>query len=289
MTPRTIRIALAQIAPRLGDLGHNLGLHEARIAEAIEAGAELVVFPELSLTGYFLKDMVPSVAVGHDAEPLQRFAELSRRIGIVVGLVYESREHRFYNASVYFEEGAVRYVHRKVYLPTYGLFDEQRYFARGARLRAFPTRFGRTAMLVCEDLWHLSTAYIVTQDGATLLIVPSSSPGRGLGPGEGLGSQRRWEALTRAAAVNFSAALVYCNRVGYEDGINFWGGSEVVLPTGETAFKAPILDEGLFVGDIDLGAVRRTRMVTPILRDENLNLTVEELIRIERERFADPM
>lgn len=289
MIPPKIRIALAQIAPRLGDIDHNVRVHEERIAEATEAGADLIVFPELSLTGYFLKDMVPSVALGRDAEPLRRFAELSRRIGIVLGFVYESREHRFYNACAYFEGGAIRHVHRKVYLPTYGLFDEQRYFARGARLRAFPTRFGRAALLLCEDLWHLSTAYIVTQDGAGLLIVPSSSPGRGLGPGEGLGSQRRWEALTRAAAVNFQAAVVYCNRVGCEDGISFWGGSEVVLPTGDTALKAPILDHGLFAGEIDLGAVRRTRMVSPVLRDENLHLTVEELIRIERERFADPV
>ncbi len=283
----TLRVALAQIAPRLGDLEANIELHERKIAEARAEGASLVVFPELSLTGYLLKDMVPAVALPHGAEELDRFAELSRDIGIVLGLVYESRDHRFYNAAAWFENGRLLHIHRKVYLPTYGLFDEQRYFARGARLRAFETGAGpRTAILICEDLWHLSTAYIVTQDGASLLLVPSSSPGRGLGPANKLASQNRWEKLNRSCATNFSTAVIYCNRVGYEDGLNFWGGSEVVLPTGETAMKAPLFEECLLVGDVPLNSVRRARMMSPVLRDENLNLTIAELQRIERERFA---
>ncbi|HEX9079266.1 MAG TPA: nitrilase-related carbon-nitrogen hydrolase, partial [Desulfuromonadaceae bacterium] len=161
---------LAQIKPKLGCVADNLALIEERIEAARQAKADLVIFPELALTGYFLKDLVPEVARRLDSPEIIRLRELSRGIAIAVGFVEVTDDYRFYNSALYLEDGEIRHLHRKVYLPTYGLFDEQRYLARGERFRAFDTRFGRMGMLICEDMWHLSASYILAMDGAATLL-----------------------------------------------------------------------------------------------------------------------
>ena len=158
------KIGIAQISPRLGDVTANLALYEQAIARAKNEHVELLIFPELSLTGYHLRDMVATVALRQDAPEFTRLRELSTSVACLAGLVEESPDFCFYNAAVYLSGGDVRHVHRKVYLPTYGMFDEQRYFARGDSVRAFDTPHGRAAALVCEDLWHPSTAYIAALD-----------------------------------------------------------------------------------------------------------------------------
>jgi len=277
-------VALAQIKPKLGCLDDNLALIEAAIEKGIAGGAQLVVFPELALTGYFLKDLVPEVAIRLDAPQIARLKILSRRISIAVGLVEVSADYRFFNTALYLEEGEIRHLHRKVYLPTYGLFDEQRYLARGERFRAFDTRFGRVGMLICEDMWHLSAPYILAMDGATTLICLSSSPGRGISEAEGLGSAAAWQRLTSTTAMFLNCRVFYCNRVGYEDGINFWGGSEAIAPSGEVSARGMLLEEDFVLARVDEGALRRERIFSPMMRDENLAVTVKELKRIDRER-----
>jgi predicted amidohydrolase len=153
----SIRIAIAQINPKLGDLDANMGLYEENIRQAVKDSADLLLFPELSLTGYYLRDTVPSVALTMNSAEMKALKKLSRELPFVAGLVEESADHRFFNAAVYFEKGEIRHTHRKVYLPTYGMFDEQRYFAAGDRIRVFDSKFGRLALLICEDLWHPST------------------------------------------------------------------------------------------------------------------------------------
>jgi predicted amidohydrolase len=277
-------VALAQIKPKLGCLDDNMALIEAAIEKGIAQGAHLIVFPELALTGYFLKDLVPDVAIGLDAPQIERLKLLSRRISIAIGLVEASADYRFFNTALYLEEGEIRHVHRKVYLPTYGLFDEQRYLARGERFRAFDTRFGRVGMLICEDMWHLSAPYILAMDGATTLICLSSSPGRGISGAEGLGSADAWQKLTSTTAMFLNCRVFYCNRVGYEDGINFWGGSQVIAPSGEVTARGLLLDEDFVLAKVEEGALRRERIFSPMMRDENLAVTVKELKRIDRER-----
>lgn len=274
---------LAQIKPKLGCVADNLALIEERIEEAKKAGAGLIVFPELALTGYFLKDLVPEVARPLDSPEIRRLVELSRDISIAVGFVEESADYRFFNSALYLEDGAIRHLHRKVYLPTYGLFDEQRYLARGERLRAFDTRFGRMGMLICEDMWHLSASYILAMDGATTLICLSSSPSRGI-EGDTLGSANAWQRVTATTAMFLNCRVLYCNRVGYEDGVNFWGGSEYVAPSGESMMRGNLLAEDTVNAKVDEGALRRERIFSPMLRDENLAVTMRELGRIERER-----
>jgi len=277
-------IALAQINPALGDLERNLALHEKTAEEAIGRGASLLVFPELSLTGYFLKDLVSSVAFPMTSPILGRLRDLSRRIDLVVGLVEESPEHLFYNAAIYLSMGEIQHVHRKVYLPTYGIFDEQRYFAEGGRIRTFRARVGRSAILICEDMWHPSTAYVASLDGMEILISPSASPGRGgLEEGKFFANARAWETINRAYAQLFTCYVIYANRVGYEDGACFWGGSEAIAPSGEPVAKAEYLSEEILVVEIDPAEVRRARTVNPLLRDERLDVTLRELERVRRE------
>ena len=277
-------IALAQINPALGDLERNLALHEKTAEEAIGRGARLLVFPELSLTGYFLKDIVSSVALPLASPILGRLRDLSRRIDLVVGLVEETAEHLFYNAALYFSMGEIVHVHRKVYLPTYGIFDEQRYLAEGGRVRTFRSGIGRSAILICEDMWHPSTAFVASLDGMDILICPSSSPGRGdLEDGKTFANARAWETINRAYAQLFTCYVLYANRVGYEDGACFWGGSEVIAPSGEPIAKAEYVSETILVADIDHAEIRRARTANPLLRDERVDVTLRELERIRRE------
>jgi len=275
------RVAIAQITPRLGDLQSNLALYEEKIRLGVKQGAELVLFPELSLTGYFLRDMVPSVALKLSAPEIESLKKLSREVALVAGLVEESADHRFYNAAIYFERGEIRHVHRKVYLPTYGMFDEQRYFARGDRLRAFDSRFGRMALLICEDLWHPSTVYLAALDGALAVLCPSTSPLRGITEGQPQDDNARyWELINRAYAETFSLFVIYGNRVGFEDGVGFWGGSEIVDPFGRSVAKAKYYEEDFLVAEVGLESVRRKRTMAPLLRDEDIDLTINELMRI---------
>ena len=277
-------IALAQINPALGDLERNLALHEKTAEEAIGRGARLLIFPELSLTGYFLKDIVSSVALPLTSPFLGRLRDLSRRIDLVVGFVEETPEHLFYNAALYLSMGEILHVHRKVYLPTYGIFDEQRYLAAGGRIRTFRATIGRCALLICEDMWHPSTAFVASLDGMDILICPSASPGRGgLEEGKTFANARAWETINRAYAQLFTCYVLYANRVGYEDGACFWGGSEVIAPSGDTVAKAEYVSEAILVADIDHAEVRRARTANPLLRDERVDVTLRELERIKRE------
>ena len=277
-------IALAQVKPKLGCVADNLDVIEAAIERGSREGAGLIVFPELAVTGYLLKDLVPEVSLSLDSPEMTRLIRLSRTISIAVGFVEASSDYRFFNSAVYLENGEIRHLHRKVYLPTYGMFDEQRYLARGEQFRAFNTRFGRIGMLICEDMWHMSASYILAMDGAASLLCLSSSPGRGITDGDSLGSTIAWQKLTSTTAMFLNCRVLYCNRVGYEDGVNFWGGSESVLPSGAVSVRGKILEEDFVLAEIEEGALRRERIFSPMLRDENLSITLKELRRIEKER-----
>ena len=282
-----MKVALAQIAPKLGDLQANLQEHSKYIKQAKAAGANLLVFPELSLTGYFLEELAYHVSLRADAPELVQLAKDAGDMALVVGFVEETPGYHYYISGVFMEGGAIRHLHRKVYLPTYGMFTDQRYFAEGDRVRAFDASFGRAGLLICEDIWHNSTVSILAADRANYLISINSSPGRGVVTGDRtLGSSDAVEMLNRMYAQFFTSFVIFCNRVGYEDGINFWGGSEVIGPDGECLGKAPYFEESLTCVDLDPSALRRVRINLPLLRDEKLELTVREYQRILAERFG---
>jgi predicted amidohydrolase len=282
-----LRIALAQVAPRLGALEENLARHAELIREATAGGAGLVVFPELGLTGYLLQDLAGEVAMRLDDQRLAALAAETAGSSAVVSFVEESGDHRLFIAAALLEDGRVRHVHRKVHLPTYGLFDERRFFAAGDAIRAVPSRLGvGIGLAVCEDFWHLGTAQLLALDGAQVLVNVSSSPGCDLAAthAEGLGTAASWRSLLRAYAQLTTSVVVFCNRVGVDESISFWGGSEVIGPAGETIARAPLYDEALVYADVPLADVRRERIALPLLRDERPELLVRELERIVAER-----
>ncbi|SKA20834.1 Predicted amidohydrolase [Trichlorobacter thiogenes] len=276
-------VALLQIKPKLGRVADNLALIQEQVEQAIAQKADLAVLPELALTGYFLKDLVPEVALTLDSSEIAALKELSKRISIAVGFVEVTADFQFYNSAAWFEDGELKHLHRKVYLPTYGLFDEQRYLGRGDRFRAFDTKFGRIGLLVCEDMWHLSAPYLLAMDGATTLVCLSSSPGRGVDD-QTLGTATAWRNLTTSTARFLTCRVIYVNRVGYEDGVGFWGGSHVVAPSGEIVAAAPEFDPATLLVSLTDAELRRERISSPLVRDENLCITLRELSRIDQER-----
>lgn len=288
-------VVCAQIAPRLGDLTANLVTHHAILTDAAAGGAHLVVFPELSLCGYFLRDLVPDVALHLDSPQLTALAAACTEVDAVVGCVIETDDHRFLNAALLLSGGRVAAVHAKVHLPTYGLFDESRYLAAGETVRAVDlpvpsahvSRPWRAGILICEDIWHLGAVALMARQGIEVLVVPSASPGRGVREGE-LGTARSYDAMTRTFAQLTTAYVVYCNRAGYEEGVNFWGGSRVVGPDGEPLSEPAGAEEALVWHGLDRGAVRRARIATPLLRDARHDVVDRESRRLRHHESDAP-
>jgi predicted amidohydrolase len=284
-----LRIALAQIAPRLGALEANLERHHELIDEARARGADLAVFPELGLTGYLLQDLNAEVAIRRDDPRLLELARAADGMSVVVSFVEESSDHKLFIAAALLEAGAVRHVHRKVFLPTYGLFDERRFFAPGSTIRAASSeRLGlRLGISVCEDFWHLATPQLLALDGAQLLINVSSSPGRDVAAVNetGLGTAESWRSLNRTFAQLTTSYVIFVNRVGVDESITFWGGSEVVAPDGSSVFRAPTHDAGLYLASIDPAELRRERIASPLLRDERPEVVIRQLDQILAERL----
>jgi predicted amidohydrolase len=253
---------------------------------AIGAGAQLVVFPELSLTRYSVKDMNWDLALNlaKDTSVLHPLIEKSKDISIIAGGIEEDESYAIYNSALLFEDGSIRTAHRKTYPPTYGMFEEMRYFSAGRSVRAIDTKQGRLGVVVCEDLWHPSLPYILAQDGAQIVIALVASPTRVGGKEQQLQMSVVNSENHRAYARMLSIYVAFCNRVGYEDGINFWGGSSVVGPDGTAIEAAKLFDEDLIIADVDENEVRRARRFSRHSLDEDVRLVIQELERIRSER-----
>ncbi len=278
---KPVRLALCQTAPRLGDVKRNLAqvLHWAERARA--SGAGLAVFPELALSGYFLKDLVADCALKEGSPALRSLEKASKGLDLLVGGVFEDDRHRFFNALFFLSRGRLAGIYRKIYLPTYGMFDEGRYFAAGSEVPVFRGPAGAFGCLLCEDAWHAVLPLTAALSGATLLVVSSSSPARSplvaaRGAREDMRERlditRTWQRVTRTWAQTLGLAVAYCNRVGFEEGVGFWGGSELVSPQGEALAQAPLMTEHLLVAEWKPALARRSRVATPLLRDEKVDL-----------------
>ena len=276
------RVALAQINTVLGDVSANLEKHIQLSETAKSEHADLIIFPELSLTGYVLKDLALTVAMDPLTHPhFSRLKQASRRIDLMAGFVEIDRRGRFYIAAAYLSKGEIVHIHRKVYLPTYSIFDEKRFFTPGNRVRAFETRFGRAGMLICEDFWHISTPYLLWLDGADLFFCNAASPGHGMNSSDRLDSERQVETILSTYAGLFTSFFAYTNRTGYEDGLNFPGGAMALDPGGNCLVRAG-MDEGLTIASFDTEELNRRRFRLPLLRDERPELVLSELNRILR-------
>ncbi|MER3553521.1 MAG: beta-ureidopropionase [Meiothermus sp.] len=285
-----IRHAVLQLKPQKGHVEANL----ARIGEALRdlrrsggRAPEVVVLPEAFLSAYFLQGGVREVALTQ-GELVERTSALfdgldwPGMLDLVVGF-YERDGGTYYNAAAYLELGGrgLLNVHRKVFLPTYGVFDEERYISRGSRVEAFDTRFGRVATLICEDFWHSATGMIAALDGAEIIYVPSASPARGFA-GTEPSNVARWKSLAQATAAEHGLYVVLSSLVGLEAGKGLAGGSVIAGPEGNILGQAPVFEEAVLLGDIDLARIPPIRYDNPLLADleSGLPLLMPDLGRV---------
>ena len=283
-----LTLGLAQFYPQLGNVSVNLDRHSEWLEQAASDSIDLLLFPELSLCGYQLQDLVAEVAINMDdlEDQFRPLLDSTQNTGVdaLVGFVLSDQRHRFYPAAAYCSAGQCIHVHRKLYLATYSMFDESRFFAAGDQIRAFDTRFGRFGTLICEDFWHASPPYALWLDGADIILLQSASPSRGISDNPQFANARWVERVAQAYASLFTCYVAHVNRVGYEDGKHFGGGSFVVDPEGNLIARAGDSVEELLKVTINLDQIQRTRARLPLLRDEKPNLLLRELKRILRDR-----
>ncbi|WP_300621385.1 nitrilase-related carbon-nitrogen hydrolase [uncultured Fusobacterium sp.] len=275
-----MKVYIGQIKPTLGNIEKNLNMMLEVIDRAITEKNDIVIFPELSLTGYSLEDIVFDVAI---KEVPSILLEKSKEISIIFGAVELGEEEYPYNTAYYLEDGKVVHRHRKVYLPDYGMFYEGRYFMAGDKVRAFDTKFGRVGMLVCEDMWHQSAQYILAQDGARYIFVPFNSPVIVEKSKEEM--SENWKNICKANSLLNGTYTVAVNRVGVEDGIAFFGNSFVVNPEGKIVGEGKYIYEDEFSCALEDIEIRKARFKAPMFKTENLNLTKKEIERIEIKKF----
>ncbi|WP_214370587.1 nitrilase-related carbon-nitrogen hydrolase [Pseudonocardia sp. H11422] len=278
-----MRIALAQVDAVLGDVDANVERAERAIAEAVAEGADIVVFPELSLTGFSVGELEDDVSIALDDERLGALAARTPG-GLLVGFP-EAQTHGLhtYNSAAYFEGGELVHVHRKLYLPNYSIFEERKHFRPGLTSRAFPVCGGkhRAATLICNDAWQPQLGFLSAQDGALILLVPAASA-QSMFP-EHYGSREYWRGITTFYGRMYQLYVVFVNRVGTEGRLRFWGGSHVVGPWGEVIAEAKEFEEQLLMVDIDVAEVRRRRRSIPLVREARLGLLRREIDRLLEE------
>ena len=276
-----MRVALAQVDSILGDTEENLRRSKEVVAEAKDRGADLTVCPELSLSGYALGELGDDVAIEAHSKPIISLAEAAGEMAVVVGFCEEGRGFHTYNSAAYLEGGSIRHLHRKLYLPNYRIYEERKHYNPGQSMRAFDTRFGRMAMLICNDAWQTFLPFIAVQDGAQVLIIPADS---GSYPyPQLLDTKSYWRGITRFYARMLESYVIFVNRVGQQDNLVFWGYSHVVDPWGTVVAEGPLHEEALITADIDLGNVRRRRREVPLVKEARLALLARELNRLAEE------
>jgi NAD+ synthase (glutamine-hydrolysing) len=294
-----LRLAIVQFKPGKGNYAENLGRLGAILADLGRRPEppQLVVLPETALTGYFVEGGARELAVTAGAL-FDDLTDLHRKSGappldVALGF-YEEWRRRLYNSALYASLGGpdagIRHVHRKVFLPSYGVFDEERFVEAGHDVHAFDTRWGRVALLICEDAWHSLTPTLAALGGAELVVILSASPARGVAPQEVTvrhpANVARWERIARDVAEEHGVWTVVSHLVGFEGGKGFAGGSLIATPRGELAVRGPLWEEALIEARLDFAEVARARADLPLLAD--LEAKLPHLLR-SLERPARPV
>ncbi|MGH3095107.1 MAG: nitrilase-related carbon-nitrogen hydrolase [Streptosporangiales bacterium] len=276
-----MRIVMAQSAPVLGDIDANVD-QALKIIDDAGDGIDLVVFPELFLTGADIGNVQTDLGMGLDDPRLGRLLTATENgPAVCVGFIQAGRRMNFFNSAAYLEGGSIRHAHRKTYRVTYHVFEEGKYFSAGDSMQAFDTDSGRMGMLVCNDAWQPPLVFVAVQDGAEVLLVPSNSGDRTVDGGDE--TRAYWRQLTRFYASMFQCYVVFVNRVGEEAGMNYWGGSHVVDPWGAVVQEAPLNEASIVPVDLDLSQVRKRRRQVPFLKESRLGLLAKELNRLVNE------
>ncbi|MCI0708293.1 MAG: carbon-nitrogen hydrolase [Ignavibacteriae bacterium] len=277
------KVAIAQVDSRVGDVEHNLHHHIEYVERARELNAKLILFPELSLTGYTLRDLAWEMALDAQSAPaLKKLRDASASISIIAGFAESAPDHGIYNSALFLEAGEIRHIHRKIYPPTYGMFEEGRYFSPGKEIRAFDSKLGRLGMLVCEDSWHMSLPYLLAVDGANILCCLTASPTRIASDNKELDNATVNHEHLRVYARLLSSYVLFSNRVGFEDGVNFWGGSIAFDPSGNVVKQAQLFKEDLIVFEVDTNEIQRARRFSRHFLDENIDIVKKNLQQISK-------
>ncbi len=288
----TLRIAMDQMAPRLGDVDHNIDLHRKTISWAKREKAELLVFPELSLTGYLVKGMVGEVSMRRDGPALTDLARRAGKMAVILGFVEQGLDSQYYNAAAYLKDGKVHTIQRKLILPNYGMFEERRFFAAGNTIEPIDTPWGRLGIEICFDTLHPAVTYLHQQAGVRILVTISDSPARTIGPDGSMGGRDVFRIAQRSHARLHGLLTVYVNRVGTEEGLSFWGGSQILDPMAQELCTLPEYEPARAIYEIDLDVIDRARMSFPQLKEGRSDFILQELwrLRMNADRsFRPPM
>lgn len=291
MASGTVRVGIAQMNCVVGDLAANLETVERFALDARREECDFVVYPELSMSGYAVGMGFAETSMTPDCREVRALRKLSKEVGLSVGFIEETEDTEFFNSAMFLHDGRIRHVHRKVYLPNYRVFDERRFYGMGHTVRAFDTPWGRMAILICGDAWHLSMPYLAVHDGADIILTMAASSRQGLSPE--INVNAAWERLNQTCALSLTSFVVFANRVGSEvlkgsdTQLDFWGGSHVCHPDGSVLNRAPFDDEDLLVADLDLNMLRKHRIILPFRRDDDLGFTINQgrgILRAKGER-----
>jgi N-carbamoylputrescine amidase len=280
-SPAALSVGVAQTASTLGDVDANHRKHLDVIDAARSARIDVLVFPELSLTGHAAGADALRVALRQDDDVVASIARASSAMWTVFGLIEEGAGAQFYNAAIVVRDGAVVAVHRKVNLATYGRLDDGKHFAAGIRIDTFAVAAPwHASIVICADAWNPALVHLAAMQGATLLLAPVSSALEAVDAD--FDNPGGWDLNLRFYALTYGLPVAMANRVGAEGDLTFWGGSRIVDPFGRTLAIAEDRREALVHAQLDFAEVRRARYRLPTVRDANLPLVHREIERILR-------
>lgn len=281
-----MRISLAQINTKLGSIKENIEKHKFFIKKAIESKSDLIIFPELSISGYYLLDGTIEVSMKKE-EIFEIFREESNLIDISIGYPELGDDDITYISQIYISKGKILNNHRKIYPPNHGMFEDLKFFGKGKRVKAFETSFGKFGTLICRDFFHPSLPFLYYLQNIRLLILVSAIPVRGGYREEGISIYESTERLLSIYSQRFQYFIVFVNRVGFEEGISFMGGSMVFDSSGKKLISLPLIKESFEVIDIDFENIKKDIFNLPLKREEDINLIFENLKEIKDGEFKD--
>lgn len=275
---RTLNAAVSQIASEIGDIEANLVKHLAVIDEARSRSADLLLFPEVSMTGHMASRDALRLAKRRDDPLIKEIAKAAGDTLVIFGLIEEGPAAQFYNSAFAVQNGEIAFIHRKINIPTYGQLEEGKHFAVGRYVESFPLASPWCgSLLVCADVWNPALVWMAALHGSTCLFVPISSAVEAVGAE--FDNPGGWDTTIRYCAMMYGMPVLMANRVGIEENLHFWGGSRILDPFGRDLARAG-KEEQLIMAELDFEAVRKARYLLPTVRDSNLDLVLREAQRL---------